>query len=153
MNLIILMKHLKVVNSVKRVYHHYTKWEDFQSGMYNEIKEGRDERIQKAIKCLTDDEICYTYMKKVANNWKYACEHTFTNAFNNQAFLGQCACFMYGGVRDNETRMAWGLLTPEQRYNANGIADRVYKEWVEEYEKNQDGYQFSIFDYMKGLFK
>lgn len=49
---------------MKRVYYHYTQWEDFQSGMYNEVKEGREERIQKAIELLTNDELCYKYMKR-----------------------------------------------------------------------------------------
>ena len=131
---------------MKRVYYHYTKWEDFQSGMYNEIKDGREERVQKAIELLTNDELCYTYMKKVSQEWKCACEQTFTNRFNHQAFLGQCACFMYGGVRDNETRMAWGMLTIEQRHKANAIADKVYYEWLDDYEKKGKYYQINIFD-------
>lgn len=120
---------------MKRVYHHYTKWEDFQSGMYNEIKEGREERIEKAIELLTNLELCYKFMKRVSQEWKYACEHTFTNRFNHQAFLGQCACFMYAEVRDNETRKAWWYLTEEQRHAANKVADVVYEEWKVEYEK------------------
>lgn len=120
---------------MKHIYHHYELWEDFQSGMYNEIKEGREERIQKAIELLTDDELCYKWMKKVSVEWKYACEHTFTNRFNHQAFLGQCACAMYADVRDNETKKAWWCLTEEQRHNANRIADKVYNEWRKEYEK------------------
>ena len=120
---------------MKRIYHHYSKWEDYQSGMYNEIKEGRDLRIKKALELLTNDELCYYYMKKVSVEWKNACEHIFTNRFNHQAFLGQCACAMYADVRDNETKMAWWQLTEEQRYNANRIADIVYNEWMVEYEK------------------
>lgn len=123
---------------MKRVYYHYTQWEDFQSGMYNEVKEGREERIQKAIELLTNDELCYKYMKKVTEEWPKACEQTFTNRFNHQSFLGQCACAMYADIRDNETRKAWWYLTEEQRHNANGIADRVYREWMEAYEKRTE---------------
>lgn len=121
---------------MNRVYYHYTEWEDFQSGMYNEIKEGREERIQKAIELLTDNDLCYRFMKQVTEKWVKACEQTFTNNFNHQAFLGQCACAMYADVRDNETRQAWGMLTDKQRYNANKIADRVFNEWMVQYEKN-----------------
>lgn len=131
---------------MKRVYYHYTLWEDFQSGMYNEVKEGREQRIADAKKLLTTDDICYKYMKQVTTEWVHSCEYTFTNHFNHQAFLGQCACFLYAGCRDNETRMAWGLLTNEQRYNANSIADRVYYEWLEQYEGVVKHNQISIFD-------
>lgn len=118
-----------------RKYYHYTEWEDFQSGMYNETKDGQEDRIQLAIKCLTDDSLCYRYMKMVTDYWKKACEQTFTNRMNHRSFLGQCACFIFGGCRDNETRRAWWFLTEEQRQNANRIADRVYQEWRLEYEK------------------
>lgn len=120
---------------MKRVYYPYTAWEDFQSGMYNEDKDGREERIEKAIELLTDPVLCETYMTRVINEWPNACEQTFTNRHNPKSFLGQCACFLYAGVRDNETRYAWGMLTNDQRYMANEIADKVYRVWRSEYEK------------------
>ena len=120
---------------MKRVYHHYTKWEDFQSGMYDEVKEGREERVQKAVKLLTSDILCYWYMRRVTLEWKHACEQTFTNRHNHRSFLGQCACALYAGVHEDETRKAWGLLTEQQRYRANEIADIVYEKWRAEYEK------------------
>lgn len=120
---------------MKSVYYHYTAWEDFQSGMYNEVKEGREERIQKALELLRSESLCREYMSRVTSEWRIACEQTFTNRHNPKSFLGQCACFLYGGVRDNETRIAWGLLTEEERYRANAVADEVYKEWRREYEK------------------
>jgi hypothetical protein len=133
---------------MKQVFYHYTLWEDFQARMYDEDKEGRPERIQKAIQCLTDPAICYEYMTKVVKNWKYATEQNFTNkSINHQAFLGQCACCLFGGVHEDETREAWGKLTNEQRYKANSIADRVYSEWLVDYEKtNEPYYQTSLFD-------
>lgn len=121
---------------MKRVYHHYTKWEDFQAGMYDEVKEGREERIQKAIELLTDEKLCYQYMKRVTVEWVYACEQAFTNHFNHRAFLGQCACNLYAGVHEDETRKAWWHLTEQQRYRANEIANRVYAEWRATYEKS-----------------
>ena len=122
---------------MKPIYYHYEMWEDYQHGMYNENKEGREERVLKAIELLTDLDLLYEYMKKVSVEWKHAVEQQLTNArANPQSFLGQTACCLYAGVHEDETREAWGRLTPEQRYNANAIADRVAKEWREEYEKN-----------------
>jgi len=121
---------------MKRVWHHYEKWEDFQNGMYNEDKEGRQERVAKAIELLTNEDLCYEYMRRVTKEWRYATEQQLTNSrANPQSFLGQTACSLYAGVHEDETREAWGRLNNEQRYVANSIADRVAKEWKEEYEE------------------
>ena len=48
-----------------RIYHHYEKWEDYQNRMYDEIKDGRKERVLLAIECLGNKEKCYNAMKMV----------------------------------------------------------------------------------------
>lgn len=132
---------------MKQVFYHYTLWEDYQNKMYDEVKEGRKERIQQAIYLLSNTELLYKYMKKVTTEWKYCVEQNLTNmSSNHQAFLGQTACNMYAGIKEDETREAWGYLSNKQRYEANKIADIVDEEWVREYSKNQDNYQFSLFD-------
>ena len=132
---------------MKQVFYHYTKWEDYQNGMYDEEKEGRQERIQQAIFLLTNLKLLYQYMKKVTIEWKYATEQNLSNpSMNHQAFLGQTACNIYAGVKEDETREAWGYLTNEQRYQANKIADKVYNEWKRNYEKNKPNYQLSLFE-------
>ena len=94
---------------MKQVFYHYELWEDFQNGMYDEVKEGRKERIQKAIYLLTNESLCYEFMQKVTNEWIHATEQTLTNpSVNHQAFLGQTACNMYAGIKEDETREAWG---------------------------------------------
>lgn len=132
---------------MKQVYYPYTMWEDFQNGMYDEVKEGRKERVKKAIEILSDTELLYNCMKRVTKEWKYATEQELTNlSINHQAFLGQAACNIHAGIKEDETREAWGYLTKEQRYAANKIADKVDQEWCEEYEKKHGNYQMSILD-------
>lgn len=132
---------------MEQLYYHYTQWEDFQHGMYNEIKEGRQERIQKAIYLLTNLELLYKQMTKVTKEWKYATEQNLTNnSINHQAFLGQTACNIWGDIKEDETREAWGYLTNEQRYKANKVADTVYLEWKRDFQKNRPNFQLSIFD-------
>lgn len=122
---------------MKPIYHHYTKWEDFQNGMYNEEKEGRVERIQRAIQILSTEKLCYKAMQMVTSQWKYACEQNLSNnIYGHRAFLGQAACSIYAGVHEDETRQAWGMLTDDQRKKANGIADMVYREWIDAHEPN-----------------
>jgi hypothetical protein len=131
---------------MKQVWYHYTKWEDYRNGMYNEIKEGRKERINKAIYLLTNLDLLYENMKKVTINWKHCTEQNLTNPIiNHQAFLGQTACNIYANIKEDETREAWGFLTNEQRYSANRIADKVYQEWKKQYEKNKINSQLFLF--------
>ena len=128
-------------------YYHYTMWEDFKAHMYDEDKEGRDDRIGFAVECLQDPDMLGHYMRQVVNEWKYATEQNFTNrSVNHQAFLGQCACCMYAGCHEDETREAWGRLTNEERYRANRVADEVYAEWERKYEREHGDYQLSLFD-------
>lgn len=129
-------------------FYHYTMWEDFKNRMYDEVKDGRADRIKKAIKLLTDTKTLYAQMTRVTNEWKYATEQNLTNAsINHQAFLGQTACNIWQGIKEDETREAWGHLTCEQRYRANKVADQVYKEWRQRYEKqNGECYQLTLSD-------
>ena len=100
---------------MKQLFYHYTMWEDYKNGMYNESKEGRKDRVNKAIYLLSNTELLYKYMKKVTTEWKYATEQNLTNnSINHQAFLGQTACNIYAGIKEDETREAWGYLTNEQ---------------------------------------
>ena len=139
---------------MKRVFYHYTLWEDFKSGMYNppcrdsvEASAASKERIEKAAKCLSDEKLCRANMQKVVATWTIATEQVLTNLEQNRrAWLGWCACFMYGGCHDEETRAAWGLMTEQNRIRANKIADEVIKEWEREYEKRFPNFQYSMFD-------
>lgn len=132
---------------MKQKYYHYTMWEDFQHGMYDEVKEGRPARVKKAVWLLSNPDLLFQYMTRVAKEWKCATEQTFTNPnINHQAFLGQTACNLYDGIKEDETREAWGLLTNSQRYRANKVADEVYDNWVADYERANGNYQISFTD-------
>lgn len=132
---------------MKQKFYHYTMWEDYQHGMYDEVKEGRKERVQKAAYLLSNPELLFEYMTRVANEWKYAAEQTFTNpSINHQAFLGQTACNLYAGIKEDETREAWGQITNEQRYEANKVADKVYENWVKQHERAEGEYQMTFED-------
>lgn len=133
---------------MQQKYYHYTMWEDFQNRMYDEIKEGREERVQLACKLLSNETLLYEQMTRVTKEWKYATEQNMTNnSINHQAFLGQTACSIWKGIKEDETREAWGRITSIQRYKANKVADRVYKEWKHRYEKeNGLFYQLSFSD-------
>ena len=120
---------------MKPIYHHYETWEDFQNGMYNEDKNGREERVEKAKEILSDTELLYRCMKRVTSEWVKASEQNLSNGiYSHQSFLGQCACAIYCNIHEDETRQAWGLLTDEQRKRANRVADIVYEEWLKDHQ-------------------
>lgn len=132
---------------MKQIYHHYTEWEDFQNGMYNEDKQGREERVQKAVTLLSSPKELYKQMTRVTEEWIKATEQNLTdNSINHEAFLGQTACSIWQGIHEDETREAWGRLTSEQRYRANRVADLVDEEWHRKRTVNEANFQFSLFD-------
>lgn len=133
---------------MKTVYYRYELWEDYINGMFHTKNDGKEkERKNKAIKMFKNLDELYKNMTYVAQNWKHSAEMTFTNpSINYQAWLGQASNCYYTGCSNDETIEVWHLLTDEEREKANKIADKVYYEWVQEYLKTQDNYQYTIFD-------
>lgn len=130
---------------MERKFHHYEKWEDYKNGMYEELKEGRKERVKLSVDCLGNKEKCFYSMRMVIENWTLACEQNLTNENSNRrAWLGQAACNIAYGVKEDETRESWGILEQEQRYLANKIADIVIIEWENKFLPTQENYQFKF---------
>ncbi len=129
-----------------RIFHHYDEWEDYHAGMYNENKDGRQERVLKAAEILGTPDICRKAMKMVVEQWEKATEYNLSNAeINRKAWLGQAACSCYAGIHEDETREAWGLMTEPQRVEANRIAATIIKRWVGEREQEENP-QLSMFN-------
>ena len=115
---------------MKRKFYHYKKWEDYKCGMYDELAEGRDCRISLAQKLLGNPALCEKFMREVVERWTCAAEQVLTNAaINRRAWLGQAACCLYAGCKEDETRKAWWLLTDEEQRTANQIAEKVIADY------------------------
>ena len=137
---------------MERIFHHYSKWEDFHAGMYEESKDGRAERVAAAARILGTPDICRRAMEKVIAEWKIATEYNLSNAgINRKAWLGQAACSCYGGIHEDETREAWGIMTPEQRTEANRIDAGIIKKWLSNAEA-EIAQQFSMFNDWGNIF-
>ena len=119
---------------IERIFYHYTEWEDYQAGMYDEVKEGRENRVKSAAELLGGgDLITLCYMRAVVLKQPKAAAQNLSNlGMNRRAWIGQSACNLYAGCKEDETREAWGLLSTEQRRIANDLAEFVISEW----EKN-----------------
>lgn len=142
------MANIKSLSNIEQKFFRYELWEDFQSGMYNPSSVSTEARgIEKAIECLSDPDICRQFMEKVVAEWPIATTEVLTNPENNgRAWLGQCACFMYGGSLDEETRKAWVKLAPATQKTANKIAESVIFRWLSEYAKKCPRYQMTFLD-------
>ena len=137
---------------MKRIFHHYNKWEDYHHGMYNEDKTDRKSRVQLAASILGTPLVCEKAMRMVVDNWTKATEFNLSNAeINRRAWLGQAACSIYAGVHEDETREAWGTLTVEQRQTANAIATRIIREWLRTHDEEQMC-MITLFDDWRNMF-
>ena len=142
------MANTKDLLNIEQKFFRYELWEDYQSGMYNPPNASTEKRgIEKAIECLSDPAICRKHMEMVVSQWGIATTEVLTNPeTNGRAWLGQCACFMYAGCHDEETRKAWVMLEPSTQKTANKIAEEVIYNWLAEYSKQCPNYQMNIFD-------
>ncbi|MBR3592136.1 MAG: hypothetical protein IKL46_04725, partial [Clostridia bacterium] len=70
------------ISNITQKYYRYELWEDYKSGMYNSPPLSED-RIQKAIECLSDEKICREYMQRVVTEWQIATEQVLTNPESN----------------------------------------------------------------------
>lgn len=137
---------------MQRVYHHYSLWEDYHAGMYDECKDGRSERVIKAAEILGTPDVCRKAMEKVVAEWKIATEYNLSNLeINRKAWLGQAACCCYAGIHEDETREAWGIMTEAQRIEANRIAAGIIKKWQRKREREENP-QIDIFNDWGGIF-
>lgn len=121
---------------IEQIYHPYWLWEDRL--MYTPYSSKKDMgRIQKAIDLLSNPKEFERIAREMIHSYKYSCEHNLSNpSMNRIAYIGQASCFYKDGIREDETRFAWGYLTEEQRGAANAVAEKIFKEWENEQFKN-----------------
>lgn len=113
---------------IQKYYTHYKNWEDWQNGMYRDVKD-KTYYINKSIECLKNPE---KPMLNVIKKWKYASRENLSDLTSNRrSWLGQAACCYEFKSPEHCTREAWGLLTKEERINANKIAENVIRKWEE----------------------
>jgi len=116
---------------IKRIFHHYSLWEDYKNGMWDIVSsETKKNNLAKAIEFTGNHELYGSFMFKVIEQWPVACEHNLSDIHQNrQAWIGHAACSMATGITEDVTREAWGLLSEKQQEDANKQADLAIKEW------------------------
>ena len=130
---------------MKQIFHPYSVWEGYLNGMYEPCREGRDERVKIAETLLATPELLRENMFKVTHDWINETEQVLSDmSISHRAWLGQSACNIYAGCKEDETREAWGSLTEQQRKAANMVADFVDAQWRERF--TEKSIQRSLFE-------
>jgi hypothetical protein len=125
---------------MKRIYHPYKKWEDYNAGMWSApSKADREKHFQRAIDFTGDADLYGSYMMRVVKEWRFACEHNLTNpSMNKLAWIGHCAACLAFRCPEYVTREAWGELTDEQRTRADAKAQEALDYWMEHRKRRGD---------------
>ena len=122
---------------MKKIWHHYLNWEDYQNGMYKTLS--GDERkafLDKAIEFTGNAELYGLYMLDVIDKWPVSCEQNLTDqGMNRQAWIGHAACCLAIGCPEDITRQAWASLNQTQQDDANAQADNAIQIWEFRHEK------------------
>lgn len=112
----------------------YWEWEDWIYGMWRKVH-NEDYFLKLAVK-FTGDHVRYgSAMKEVVYAWPRTMVNSLTNpSINKRAFLGHCACCFKIKCPEYIVRRAWKLLTNEQRYLADKVAQETIDEWKIKYD-------------------
>lgn len=126
---------------IKRVWHHYLRWEDFIYGMWRTVSGNeRKALLERAVEFTGDDELYGHYMSDVIEKWPTGCEHNLSDTGSNRkAWLGHAACCLAFGCPEDVTREAWGYLSQEQQDAANFQAQKYIDIWEAKYEAENLG--------------
>lgn len=123
---------------MKRIYHRYEKWEDFNNGMYRKLSKEDEDKLLPEIIEFTGDYMLYgAAMLEVINVWKYSCEHNLTDlSVNRRAWVGHAACSFKKNYPEYLVREAWNTLSKKQQDLANKMADEAIVEWELKHKNN-----------------
>lgn len=124
---------------MKRIYHHYEKWEDWRDGLYAQSLDTADEMVTlRAARLLSDPLLLRIAMNRAVEKWPHSAEQNMSNRNRNrQAWLGQAACCLVCGTPEHLTKAAWHRLSLAEQTEANCIADTIISDWDSNYAKEK----------------
>lgn len=120
---------------IKQVFVPYWEWEDFINGMWGRYDENR---LNEAVEFTGNWQQYGEAMGQVIEAWPRTMLNSLTNvSINRRAFLGHCAVCFKLSITESTTRAAWKLLTDQQRFDADAIAEKHIRHY--EYERKNTG--------------
>lgn len=124
---------------MKRLYHHFEKWEEITHGMWRAVS--MDDRVlltKQAADLMKDGPRFHNAMLRASREWRYSCEAHLSGGFNRQAWMGHAGCCIETSSPEDVTRQAWHTLTHDEQDLANAAADAVLKDWDARQCQNED---------------
>lgn len=124
---------------MSRQYFHYEELEEFHSGMWRIVRgDERKQNAEAAANLMRDASRFKSAMYEAVKNWTKSCLHNLTaEAVNRIAWLGQAGCCVGVGSPEENTRIGWYMLTPEEQAKANAAAQEVLDYWESVYLQDQ----------------
>lgn len=112
--------------------------EEIPHNMWGRVKD-RKSWLQKAIAFTGDHELYGSWMRTVADAWRFSCEHNLTKRdTNRKAWIGHAAVAMAMQCPEDIVREAWGCLTQQQQDDANAQALAAIEYWESKQCQNAD---------------
>jgi hypothetical protein len=117
---------------MKRIWHPWTMWECYRSGLYETAcGYSKEQAVRMYAEFFRDSERFYRVGRAVTTEWKYSCEHFLTNDhINRLAWIGQASMCYATGV-PAVFRGGFHHLNAEEQKQANRVAKRVLGEWCD----------------------
>lgn len=126
-------------NNSDGIWHPWWLWEEVNHNMWGKVDD-RKKFLEKAIQFTSDHVLYGSWMLKVADAWKYSCEHNLTKTgTNRKAWIGHAAVAMAIQCPEDIVREAWGYLSQEQQDLANKAAQIAIEYWERKNAKTQLG--------------
>lgn len=116
---------------MKRIYHHFSRCEEFEGGLWRIAPPGsREAYIEQSARLMRDTAAFAESMFRVIDVWPRSCEQNLTaTSVNHRAWFGHAGCCLNHGSPEDLTRLAWHTLTPVEQDAANAAADRAIVRW------------------------
>lgn len=115
-------------------------WEEVKFNMWGKV-DNREWYLKSAIAFTGNAEKYGKWMKVVADEWKYSCEHNLTDRTQNRrAWIGHAACARAFHCPEDIVREAWSHLTEQQQKEANAKADEAIRYWECQNENSEKMY-------------
>jgi hypothetical protein len=118
---------------MKRIFAHYLTWEDVKHGLYSSI--AQDHLFEEqSFNLLSNEDALLEAMRLVVTSWPVSTKVNLTNkSRNRRSWLGQASCCLEHGANEQTVKNVWNSLDKEQQDKANKIADKVIKEFEQQY--------------------
>ncbi len=117
-----------------RRFFHYRDLEEYKCGMWRIVHgEERARNARNAADLMRDRKKFCAAMLRALREWPNSCQHNLTAEDTNRlAFLGHAGWCIAVGSPEENTRIGWHLLNPQEQDCANDAAQEVLDLWIKE---------------------